>query len=240
MADNALASVQTALFSALPGLPPNEMVDMLEFIATQHAGSFNPDNTDKALEIAAFVQQRPFAVSARGVGSLARLARHALGSSTGQGNSAEHQLWLLTSGALNTAAAIREHDGDAVRFFNAVKRDGLVRGKYMQREFAKAAMADHLSKPHAFNNGAPPPAEPPTSEATAVAAASSAAAAAEDETPRPLLSFLQIWLSAMVVFLAIVAGIITTHSDSPSPLADAYAQLHLVMTKQVPAVLFGK
>ena len=63
-----IAAVQSAVFESLPGLASNEMVDLLEFIATQHTGrSFNPDNLDKALEIAAFCQERPFAVSDRGV-----------------------------------------------------------------------------------------------------------------------------------------------------------------------------
>ena len=50
--------------------PSEQLVDMLEFVATQHSGSsFNADNTEKALEIAAFCRQRPFAVSASGCGS---------------------------------------------------------------------------------------------------------------------------------------------------------------------------
>lgn len=142
------------LFEALPALPQERLIDLLEFIASQHGGSsFNPDNTLKALEIAAFVQRRPFAVSASGVASIARLARHALGSSSGVGNSTEHQLWLLTSGALNTAAAIHEFDGDAVRFFDAARRDDAVRGKYLQRQYAQAAMEAHVAAPDAYAGG---------------------------------------------------------------------------------------
>ena len=206
-----IAAVQSAVFESLPGLASNEMVDLLEFIATQHTGrSFNPDNLDKALEIAAFCQERPFPVSDRGVGCLARLARHALGSSNGQGNSAEHQLWLLASGALNTAAAILAHDGDAVRFFNAAKSDGVVRGKYMQRLYAKDAMSEHLSKPHAFNNGAPPPAEkpPPPPQLTGAAA----------------LNPCQLWFAAVAVFAAILVGVTVKFSDAPNPLGDVYAR----------------
>jgi len=145
------------LFAALPSLPPDRMVDILEFIAAQHSGSsFNPDNTDKALEIAAFLQQRPFSVTQPGVASIARLARHALGSARGDdaGNTPEHQLWLLTSGALNTAAAIASFEGDAVKFFNAVRRDGLVRGKYLQRHYAQSAMSEHVSSPEKYTEAA--------------------------------------------------------------------------------------
>lgn len=131
------------------------MIDVLEFVAAQHSGSsFNPDNTPKALEIAAYIQRRPFAVTKEGVASIARLARHALGSSSDGGRSAEHQLWLLTSGALNTAAGVHAFDGDAVSFFDAVKRDDVVRGKYLQRMYAHAAMQAHVAEPDAYRKGA--------------------------------------------------------------------------------------
>lgn len=156
--DDVILRVQKSLFDALPGLPAERMVDMLEFIATQHSGrNFNPDNTEKALEIAAFCQKSPFAVSKAGVSSLARFARHALGASEGAGNSPEHQLWLLASGALNTAAAICEHGGDVVEFFNSVKRDAGLRGRYLERHFAQAAMRAHLEDPDAFKEAVPPP-----------------------------------------------------------------------------------
>ena len=72
------------------------MVELLEFIAVQHSGSnFNPDNQEKALEIAAFCKKHAFPCSAQGVAALARLARHALGSGSGESSSPEHQLWLL-------------------------------------------------------------------------------------------------------------------------------------------------
>ena len=145
------------LFEALTDVPPETLVDLLEFVACQHSGSsFNPDNFDKALEIAAFCSKRPFAVSKPGVACLAKLARHALGCSTGTGNTPEHQLWLLTSSALNTAAAINEHEGGAAGFFEACRKDGVVRGKYLQRFYAQAAMQAHLEQPEAFKEAIPP------------------------------------------------------------------------------------
>ena len=150
--------LQKALFEALPSLPPDRLVDLLEFVAVQHSGSsFNPDNTPRGLEIAAFCKERPFAGTRAGVAALARLASHALGSSDGRGQSAEHQLWLLSSGALNTAAAICEFDGDAVALFEAIRREAGTRGRYMQRLFAQAAMQDHLKEPEVFREAVPPP-----------------------------------------------------------------------------------
>ena len=52
------------------------------------------------LTTAAFCNKSPFATTNAGVACLARLARHALGSSEGDGKTAEHQLWLLAGGAL--------------------------------------------------------------------------------------------------------------------------------------------
>ena len=151
-------SVMQVLFEALPGLPAERIVDLLEFIAVQHyGGNFNQDNTMKGLEIASFCKRRPFAVSKSGVAALARLARHALGSSEGTGSSAEHHLWLITSGALNTAAAICEHDGDTVALFEAVRSEGSMRGRYVHRYFANAAMQCHLRNPQAFREDLPPP-----------------------------------------------------------------------------------
>ena len=139
------------LFEALPKLPEDRLVDILEFVATQHSGrNFDPDNTAKALEVAAFLQRRPYPVSDAGVSAIARLARHALGSSTGSVDTPEHKLWLLTSGALNTAAAIHEHKGDAVVFFDAMQRDGSVRGRYLQRQYTTAAMKQHVQDPSAY------------------------------------------------------------------------------------------
>lgn len=149
-----IGRVQKALFEALPALSAERLVDLLEFIAVQHSGqNFNPDNTAKAIEIAAFCKKHPFAVSRSGVAALARLSRHALGSSDGNAQSAEHQLWLLASGALNTAAAICEHDGDAVALFEAVRLEAATRGRYVQRLFAHAAMQDHLQNPDKFKLG---------------------------------------------------------------------------------------
>ena len=45
-----------------------ELIDLLDFIFTQHSGSaFNPDNTEKKDEIVQFLEGRPFASSERGV-----------------------------------------------------------------------------------------------------------------------------------------------------------------------------
>ena len=84
--------------------------------------------------------------------SLCKLSRHCLQKSEDKGNSAEHQLWLLSSGALNTAAAIAEFDGDSARCFEALDREtggGLERGKYLQRHYAMKAMRKHVDQQQA-------------------------------------------------------------------------------------------
>ena len=164
MATGAQAAVFEAVSAALPHLPEPQVVDMLEFIYAQHSGSnFNPDNTSKASAIIEFLERRPFAATQPGVDSLACLARHALSKSEGQGNSPEHQLWLLASSALNTAAAVADFDGDAARLFDAVDRGGFERGKYMQRHYATLAMRRHAKEtdqpataPAAAPTAAPP------------------------------------------------------------------------------------
>ena len=141
--------VRDALIEALPNLAEAELVDLLEFVYTQHSGSnFNADNTSKAHATAVFVESRPFAISKRGVASLCKLARYSLEKSEGKPkeNNAEHQLWLLMSGALNTAAAIADFDGDAAGMFDAAVNDGVVRGKYVARHFATVAMRDFVEK----------------------------------------------------------------------------------------------
>ena len=139
--EQTIAKVLEAITAALPELAEHEVIDILEFIHVQHGGSsFNPDNTAKAAAIIGFLNARPFAGSARGVSSLAKLARHALTQSEGSGNSPEHQLWLLSSCALNTAAAVAEFDGDAAQLFDELDQGGLSRGKYMQRYYAQRAM----------------------------------------------------------------------------------------------------
>ena len=86
-----------------------------------------------------------FPCSSQGVSALARVARHAR---LGKGRRpAEHQLWLLASGALNTAAAVCAHDGDAVSCFESIRTDSAVRGKFMQRIYAQHAMQDHVQNP---------------------------------------------------------------------------------------------
>ena len=50
------------------------------------------------------------------------------------------------SGALNTAAAIADFDGDAAGMFDAAVNDGVVRGKYVARHFATVAMRDFVEK----------------------------------------------------------------------------------------------
>ena len=84
--------------------------------------------------------------------SLCKLSRHCLQKSEAQGNSAEHQLWLLSSGALNTAAAIADFDGDSTRCFEALDPQtggGLERGKYLQRHYAMKAMRKHVDEQQA-------------------------------------------------------------------------------------------
>jgi hypothetical protein len=187
--------VQQAVFEALPGLAVENLVELLEFIAVQHSGSnFNADNQSKALEIAAFCRTKTFACSTQGVASLARLARHALGSGNGEATSAEHQLWLLASGALNTAAAVRAHDGDAVSCFDTIRTDGNVRGRYMQRIYAQHAMQDHLQKPKEalVDPNAPDPNDP-------------------DEILKRKMQALkpvELFCAAIGLFIAVVAGII--------------------------------
>ena len=187
--------VQVAVFEALPGLPVERLVQLLEFDAVQHSGSnFNADNQSKALEIAAFCKDKPFPYSTQGVNSFARLARHALGAGNGEATSPEHQLWLLVSGALNTAAAIRAHDGDAVKCFDTIRTDGSVRGRYVQRWYATHAMQDHLQAPGQalVDPDAPDPDDP-------------------DEIMRRRLQALkpvEIFCAAMGLFIAVVAGII--------------------------------
>mmetsp|Transcript_7141 Transcript_7141/g.14021 ORF Transcript_7141/g.14021 Transcript_7141/m.14021 type:complete len:204 (-) Transcript_7141:192-803(-) len=146
-ADPATVSkVFEAVCEAIPGLPTENVVALLDFIHVQHSGSnFNPDNTHRASEIIDFVERTPFVVSASGVDSLACLARHALARSEGHGNTAEHQLWLLASSALNTAAAIADMEGDAARLFDAVERGAAERAKYVQRHYATRAMSHHVA-----------------------------------------------------------------------------------------------
>lgn len=196
--------LQKALFAALPAHAPEQLVDLLEFIAVSHCGSsFNPDNTGKALEIAAYVKKKPFATSPVGVQSLAKLARHALGSSDGSSFSPEHQLWLLTSSALNTAAAVCEFDGDAVAMFEALRKEPETRGRYMQRMFAQAAMEDHVQNPTAATDDLPPPDV-------------GAALRRQFRTLGPC----QIILGAMTVFVAIVAAIVVVSEGATNKVVN--------------------
>lgn len=52
---------------------------------------------------------------------------------------------MLSSGALNTAAAIASFNGNATAFFAALTgpTGNLERGKYLQRQYAQAAMQAH-------------------------------------------------------------------------------------------------
>lgn len=201
--------VQKALFEALPTHGAERLVDLLEFIAVQHSGSsFNPDNTAKALDIAAFVKKRPFAVSQTGVASLAKLARHALGSSDGKATSAEHQLWLLTSGALNTAAAAREFKGDVVALFEAVRSEASVRGRYLQRMFAQAAMQEHLENPEGPTQGLPAP---------------DAIAALRRQFRH--LGPCAIFLAGVTLFVAVVSGIVVMSESATGVVAALATQM---------------
>ena len=70
MADAASLQQQVAesVFEALPDLEEQELVELLDFVFQQHSGgAFNPDNTPKKEVIVGFVNERPFAVSERGV-----------------------------------------------------------------------------------------------------------------------------------------------------------------------------
>jgi hypothetical protein len=130
----------------------------------QFSGScFNPDNTGRADAIAAFLHDRPFAATKKGVDALARLALFALGKSeelagtvgaTGRAVAPEQQLWLLASSALNTAAAIRESgEPGADAAFIWIERQRDVRSKYLQRHFATAAMrAAPVERPLQMNS----------------------------------------------------------------------------------------
>jgi hypothetical protein len=82
------------------------------------------------------------------LGSLCKLSRHCLKKSEDQGNTAEHQLWLLSSGALNTAAAVASFEGDAARCFAALDQQtgGLERGKYLHRHYSVAAMRKYVDQ----------------------------------------------------------------------------------------------
>ncbi|KAL1528916.1 hypothetical protein AB1Y20_010238 [Prymnesium parvum] len=140
------AMLTDALMEVLPHLEEDRLVQLLEFVAVQHSGNnFNTDNTGKAAEIVAFLERQPFAATALGVTSLAMLARHALKRSEGEAKRKEHRLWLITSGALNTAAAILHHGGEPAAFFEALERDTVHRNLYFQREFAKRAMKEHVT-----------------------------------------------------------------------------------------------
>ena len=179
MADAASLQQQVAesVFEALPDLEEQELVELLDFVFQQHSGgAFNPDNTAKKEVIVGFVNERPFAVSERGVtrrappdtarsqfvalctyaalcrSSLCRLSRHCLQKSEAKGNSADNQLWLLSSGALNTAAAIADFGGDSARCFEALDPEtgsGLERGKYLNRHYATEAMRKHVDQQQA-------------------------------------------------------------------------------------------
>ena len=158
--DDVILRVQKSL-EALPGLPAERMVDMLEFIATQHQAATSTWTTPRRRWRSPPARSHPCRSKA-GVSSPARFARHALGASEGAGNSPEHQLWLLASGA-QTPAAICEHGGDAVEFFNNVKRDAGLRGRYLERHFAQAAMRAHLEDPDAWEEAVPRPTSTPSS-----------------------------------------------------------------------------
>ena len=179
MADAASLQQQVAesVFEALPDLEEQELVELLDFVFQQHSGgAFNPDNTAKKEVIVGFVNERPFAVSERGVtrrappdtarsrfvalctyaalcrSSLCRLSRHCLQKSEAKGNSADNQLWLLSCGALNTAAAIADFGGDSARCFEALDPEtgsGLERGKYLNRHYATEAMRKHVDQQQA-------------------------------------------------------------------------------------------
>ena len=68
MAEEHLAAVRDLVFEALPDLDQAQLVELLEFIATQHSGyNYSADNGNRAKDIAAFLARAPFAVSKTGV-----------------------------------------------------------------------------------------------------------------------------------------------------------------------------
>ena len=72
-----LQQVTGSILEALPDLQEDELVELLDFIFQQHSGSaFNADNTAKREAIVQFVEERPFAVSERGVARRVRPIAH--------------------------------------------------------------------------------------------------------------------------------------------------------------------
>jgi hypothetical protein len=153
---NAVAAVQELvehlhryLSKALPLLPSERLVDLLEFIAIQNASKVfgETDNTSRRQEIAMCCQMRPFVLSEGGIKSLVDLVRFAEATCTVEGNpfssplgSLENQMWTLVEGALNTVAAIVSFERDAIACFEAVDSPGSVRCKYLRRGYARDAM----------------------------------------------------------------------------------------------------
>jgi hypothetical protein len=152
-APSLVAHIALQLTEALGGLAEPSLVDLLDFVVAQHSGSsFDPDNTRCVAALSRLLAARPFAVSEEGVDALAQLAAHALGragqssSTAGRATSPDHQLWLLASAALNTAAAIQElGGGDAAAAFACVERGGAARSRYMQRSYATESMRRHVA-----------------------------------------------------------------------------------------------
>lgn len=217
------AGVQQKLTSmvteALNDTPVQDLVDLLDFIEVQFSGScFNPDNTGRADAIAAFLHDRPFAVTQRGVDTLARLSSFALGKSeeltrslgsTGRAVAPEQQLWLLANSALNTAAAIRESGADQpAAAFTWIERRRDVRRKYLQRDFATAAMRAARVEPPLHANS------PTVNQLKRDAAdQSSPGGARAIATPLGLmLSFIVVCISALV---ALWLGSVGTYADTP-------------------------
>ena len=89
---------------------------------------------------------------------------------------------------------MRAHDGDAVSCFQAVRTDGGVRGRYMQRVYAQHAMQDHLQRPgDALVDGdAPDPDDP------------DAILMRKVEQLKPF----ELFCAALALFAAVIAGII--------------------------------
>jgi len=146
------------LREALPLLPSDRLVDLLDFIATQHAahlpGKTDTDNTCSHQEIAKCCHSRPFVLSEHGIKSFVDLVRFAEAACIIEGNpfalplrSFEYQMWDMLEGALNTAAAIVSFDRDAMAFFEAINSPRSIRGKYLRRAYARNAMQQPVEGP---------------------------------------------------------------------------------------------
>jgi len=148
---DVIERLQKVVLEALPNLPCDRIIDVIEFIAVQHTvngGSvFEDEKLPLAEDVVTCCRNRPFVLTNDGISSLLCLAHHGSDMCTLDGNpfayplrSLEHQLWILFEGALNTAVAIREFDANATAFFEAIRDSRSIRSKYARRLYAVEAM----------------------------------------------------------------------------------------------------